>query len=283
MDLEGVGFFTTDGDVLIPTPMAQSLWKADQMHGVAISGALARTAERTLSEAERDDLQPARVTVDLFRVATMKPCHLSAEVVREGPRIALIDVMLTQAGQRVARAGVLFLKPTASPAGKVWEPKERFGPPPYDVAPPTDDPHVPFFHSDAGWSQSFGDHQNAGHKMSWNSVIPLVVGEPITPFQGVAAIADGASLVTNWGSGGVEFINTDITLSLSRVPVGNEIGLAALDRTETDGVAVGVAAVFDRQGPLGNVTVTSLVNSKRTVDLGGVEFDDDGQRRVANQ
>ena len=138
---------------------------------------------------------------------------------------------------------------------------------------------MPFLHSDIGWSQKFGEHQNASRKTSWNSAVSVVRGERLTPFQAVAATADGASLVTNWGTNGVEYINTDITLSLAREVVGVEIGLHALDRVESDGIAVGTAAVFDRQGPLGNVLVTSIVNARRAVDFTHVEYDDDGSRR----
>jgi len=93
-------------------------------------------------------------------------------------------------------------------------------------------------------------------------------------------MADGASLVTNWGDKGVEYINTDITLTLARLPEGLEIGLAAVDRVEHDGIAVGTAAVFDRSGTLGTAVVTSLVNAHRTVDFEGVEYTDSGERRT---
>jgi Thioesterase-like superfamily len=209
----------------------------------------------------------------------MDPCLVTAEVVREGRRICLVDAMLTQGGERVARASAIFLKPTASAEGKVWTPSDQPAPPPLDVAPVSSEPRVPFFHSDEGWSQSFKEHQNPSRKASWNTALPVVSGEPVTPFQGVAAMADGASLVTNWGDRGVEYINTDITLTLARLPEGLEIGLAAEDRIENDGIAVGTAVVFDRIGSLGTVVVTSLVNAHRTVDFEGVEYTDDGQRR----
>ena len=104
----------------------------------------------------------------------------------------------------------------------------------------------------------------------------------MTPFQGVAAMADGASLVTNWGDKGVEYINTDITLALAAVP---QVSRSACrrDRVEHDGIAVGTAAVFDRTGPLGTAVVTSLVNAHRTVDFDGVEYGDDGERRRARE
>lgn len=276
MDLS---LFEADGDALVPTGIARSMWSDNQMHGVAISGALSRAIEHCVDEAGRDDLRPARMTVDLFRPATMDPGRGTTEIVREGRRICLVDALLTQDGQRVARASAIFLKPSGSGKGHVWAPTERPSPPPEEVAPVSSEPRVPFFHSDAGWTQKFGDHQDGSRKASWNTGLPVVSGEEVTPFQAVAAMADGASLVTNWGSEGVEYINTDITLTLARAPQGVEIGLAAVDRVEHDGIAVGTAAVYDRSGTLGTAVVTSLVNAKRTVDFDGVEYSDDGQRR----
>jgi hypothetical protein len=274
-----LSFFRADGVRLVPTELAQSMWDADQMHGVAVSGALARALEHRVAGLGRAELRPARLTVDLFRPAAMVACEIATVVVREGRRICLVDAVLTQGGDAVARASAVFLAPSADTEGELWSPEHRPGPPPEDLAPPTDVPHVPYFHSaDAGWSQQFGDHQNGSRKQSWNCAIPVVAGEPITPFQAVAAVADGASLVTNWGSAGVEHINTDVTLTLARRPDGVEIGLAAVDRVECDGIAVGTVAVFDRRGPLGTAVVTALANTRRTVDMGGIEYQHDGTR-----
>jgi hypothetical protein len=273
-----IAFFTHQGDALVPTPLACSMWSEDQMHGVALSGALARAAEACLATAGRTDLRPARWTVDLFKPARMVPCSFATEVVREGSRICLVDVTMTQEGRRVARASATFLKPTEAAPGAVWSPEEHPGPPPLDVAPVTTEPRVPFFHSSAGWSQNFTEHQNADRKASWNSGIPVVPDEPFTGFQAAASAADGGSMVTNWGTHGVEYINTDIALTLAREPVGTEIGLAATDRVERDGIAVGTATMFDREGPLGTVIVAALANARRTVDMAGVEYTDDGRR-----
>lgn len=274
--------FRLSGDSLVPNDVARSSWSDNQMHGVAVSGALARALEQRIATAGLGELRPARVTVDLFRPATMDPCRLDAEVVRAGQRICLVDAVLTQDGEKVARASAVFLRPTESTPGEVWQPKDRPAAPPLDLVPPSDEPRVPFFHSSAGWSQKFSEHQNPSRKMSWNTALGVVTGERVTPFQAAAAVADGASLVTNWGSRGVEYINTDITLTLAREPVGLEIGLAAMDRVEHDGIAVGTAAVFDRSGQLGTAVVTSLANTRRTVDFEAVEYTDDGRRRTTS-
>ena len=287
MDLSLFELDGSDDAALVPTGIARSMWSENQMHGVAISGALARTIEACVLGAGRDDLRPARMTVDLFRPATMDPCKVTAEIVREGRRICLVDAVLTQDGVRVARASAIFLEPSASAEGQVWTPEDGAAAPPLDVVPASEEPRPPYFHSDTtegggdkGWSQTFSEHQNSSRKASWNTALRVVAGEQVTPFQGVAAMADGASLVTTWGDKGVQYINTDLTLALARMPQGLEVGLVAVDRVEEDGIAVGTAAVFDREGQLGTVMVTSLVNAHRTVDFDGVEYTDSGERRT---
>lgn len=279
-----IAFFRTGPDeTLVPQDMARSLWSADQMHGVAVSAALGRAGEHALQAAGREDLVPARFTVDLFRPARMDPCRLRTTVVRESARLGLVDVGLEQDGPDgpvlVARASLLALKQSVDPPGRVWGPESGPEIPPLEVVPESDSPRVPFFWSEeAGWTQDFGQHQNGGRKQAWQTVPTAVAGELSSPFVAAAAVADSASMVTNWGSAGVEFINTDITLSLARLPVSREIGLAASDRVVHEGVAVGTVVLFDRQGRLGSCTVTSLANAKRTVDFEDVTFTREGPK-----
>lgn len=278
-----LAFFARDADdpeVLVPTDLAKSLWGTDQMHGVALSGMLARALERAVAELGREDLRAARYTVDLFKAARMKPCRTTTTVVREGNRICLVDATIEQEGIPVARASGLFLKVSEQAPGEVWEPTDSPQPPPADVAPPTDDPHVPLFASDgAGWSDSFGDHQNAGHKTTWQVAVPVVADEKPSGFVAAASVADATSMVTNWGANGVEHINTDITLTLAREPEGVEIGLAASDRVSADGIAVGTATVFDRAGRLGTTVTTSVANVKRGIDFEKEVFAEGDPRR----
>jgi hypothetical protein len=267
--------FRADGELLVPQDVARSLWKHDQMHGVATSGALARAAEHAVIAAGRTDLSPARFTVDLFRAPSMSACHMTSIVVREGSRLMLVETTLYQENEARARAIALFLAESESPFGRVWTSPDVPQPPPLDIAPVTDQPRVPFFFSDRiGWSQDFAAHQNADRKMTWQSPIPIVVGEKTTPFQGLAGAADSTSMVCNWGEQGVQYINTDVNLSISRLPVSHEIGLAALTWHAHDGIAVGSATVFDRQGPFGTSMVTSLANARRSVDFTKFTFGD---------
>ena len=264
--------FRAEGEVLIPQDNPRSLRREDQMHGVATSGALARGLEQAVAELGRNDLRPARYTVDLFRAPSMGACTVRAHVVREGSRLCLVDAVLEQDGRPVARAGAVFLAPSENPPGAVWSSDDRPQPPPLEIAAVSEAPRVPIFSSEAGWSQNFAEHQNASRKQTWQTGLPVVVGEKTSPFQAVAGVADATSMVMNWGEGGVEYINTDITLALSRLPVSTEIGLTARERFAEDGIAVGTAVVFDRQGPIGTSTVTSLANARRAVDFTEHDF-----------
>lgn len=273
MDL---AFFTRDGgrDSLAPTAFATSAWSPEQMHGVATCGALAREVEARVAGLGRRDLLPARFTVDLFRPAGMLPVTTSSTVVREGARVCVVDAVLEQEGRAVARAVTVLLQHSRTPDGEVWRSPEEPAPPPPELAPPGDDPHVPFILSSAGWSQDFTAHHDAARKASWSRLPPIVAGERITPFQAVAGICDGANMVTNWGTRGIQHINTDATLTLARLPEANEAGLLSIDRHESDGIAVGAATVFDRRGTIGNVVVTTTVNDGRRVDFDGLSYGD---------
>ena len=275
--MDDLVFFRRTPDGFEPTPIAAGLWSPDTIHGVAASGLLAKAMEESLGEqaAGAAGLIPARYHVDLFRPARMVPTRVRVTTVRSGPRLALLDAELVQddpsgeAGAEVvcSRAAATFLLPTEATAGEVWGSHDRGTPPPREFAPETDEPHVPWFRSKKGWSQTFSDHQNAGRHATWQTALPTVAGEKMTPFQAVASIADATSMVTHWGASGIEYINTDISVALARLPRGVQVGLRTLDHVSADGLAVGTAEIFDRAGTFGTATVTALANTRRTVDL----------------
>lgn len=72
--------------------------------------------------------------------------------------------------------------------------------------------------------------------------------------------ADVTSSITHWGTDGLQFINADYTLTLSRLPEGPCIGLASVTHYGHAGVGIGVATLFDKTGPIGSGMATTLVN-----------------------
>lgn len=82
-----------------------------------------------------------------------------------------------------------------------------------------------------------------------------------------AIVGEAASLVTNWGSAGVGFINADLTLTLARMPVGTDLGIETDNHLSAEGVATGSAVLYDREGPVGMCVVTAVSNAARQIDL----------------
>jgi hypothetical protein len=158
------------------------------------------------------------------------------------------------------------LATSSRPPGEVWTRKPVHLAPPVDLVPIA--PEFRLYHTEkGGWSHTAAEHQNGTRKRTWHSPMLLVEGEDPTPLQGVATIADVTNMITNWGSAGVQFINVDVDLALVRLPRPDGVGLATDARFDADGVAVGTALVYDRDGAFGMASVTALANGARFVDV----------------
>ncbi|MEU8897815.1 acyl-CoA thioesterase domain-containing protein [Nocardia sp. NPDC048505] len=259
-----LAFFEATPAGFEPLPFANSAWSPTMINGPAVCGLLARELERHCPAG----FLPSRLTVDMFRPAQKVTTTVSTEIVRSGNRIVVADAVLTQDGADVARASAVFLKLSEQPPGERWTRAEAPRPP--DV-PPATGPTVPMMNSSDhpdGWTNRIGDHQNGGHKTLWQAPISAVAGEAPSPFVGAAIIGESTSLLTNWSSEGVGFINADLTIALARPAEGLEIGLTADNHLAADGVAVGSATLFDRRGPFGTCVVTAIANADRAVNFG---------------
>ncbi|QCQ91953.1 acyl-CoA thioesterase domain-containing protein [Rhodococcus sp. SGAir0479] len=257
-----IAFLTRDGDGFAPLELAVSGWSPDM-----ITGVLARAIENAHGA---EGFVPARLTVDLFRPARAAQFHVVTRSVRDGNRIRVADAEVLQRGESVARGTVVFLRRGAQPPGELWTRPDSPQPPPPSLLPPLQAPTHPWIGSDghpAGWSPSLRDHEGSSRKRLWQYQIPIVAGEEPSPFVRAAMVGETTSLMTNWGSAGIGFINADLTLALSRLPEGPEIGLEADNHLSVDGVAVGSATMFDRRGPIGTCIVSALSNAERQLNF----------------
>ena len=93
------------------------------------------------------------------------------------------------------------------------------------------------------------------------AIRPLVAGEPLSAFTRAAMAGDMASSLTHYGPNGLQFINADYTLTLSRLPEGELIGLASQSHSTQDGIATGSALLFDEHGEIGSSISVSVAQS----------------------
>jgi hypothetical protein len=253
-------FFTVDGDSYLPGVLTRGPWGA-AMGGQIVGGLLAWGIEQSGIEP---DFQPARLTVDLLRPALLEPVQIRTSVQREGRRIKLVDGALVQNGSTVARASALFLRRGEHPDGAVWSAPLAMPPLPADPGDfPADMPFLIWgYGATAAGSPGIAAgewEQSHSQKFAWTRIFrPMVQGHPLTPFTRLAFVGDITSSLTHWGAGGLRYINADYTITASRLPDGEYLGLAAQSHYGTAGVATGAATLFDRHGPIGTSTALAL-------------------------
>ncbi|WP_245662625.1 acyl-CoA thioesterase domain-containing protein [Nocardia vermiculata] len=258
------GYFAADGAGFTPNRMAASQWSAEQVVGPALCGLLARALD---TEHATDGFVPVRLTVDLFKPARMRPLNVATTRVRNGRRIRLADAIVMQDGEPAARASAVLLQPSEQPPGDIWTRGVQPVPPSLEIAPVIDGPDAPLWHSDssADWSRMPSEHENGSRKRSWQHPVNVVNGERPSPFVLAALAAEQTSMVTNWSSRGVGFINTDLTLALVRMPESGGIGVEADNHLSHDGIAAGTATLFDRHGSFGSAMITAVSNAARQI------------------
>ena len=253
-------FFTVDDDSYLPSAMTRGPWGV-AMGGQIVGGLLGWGIERSGIDP---DFQPARLTVDLLRPVLLEPVQIHTSVQREGRRLKLVDGTLVQNERTVARASALFLRRGEHPEGEVWSAPMEMPPlPTGSDGFPADMPFLIWGYGAtlqgspgiaAGeWEQSHSQ------KFAWTRLFrPMVHGYPLTPLVRLAFIGDVTSSLTHWGTGGLRYINADYTVTASRLPDGEYIGLAAQSHYSTAGVATGSATLFDRHGPIGTSSALAL-------------------------
>jgi acyl-CoA thioesterase len=253
-------FFTADGDSYVPGAMTGGPW-GQTMGGQIVGGLLGWALDRHSD----DDLQPARLTVDLLRPVPIAPVSIQTSIQREGRRIKLVDAALLQNGQVVARASALFLRRSAEPEGHVWSAPVAMPPLPAKSDPR--EAEVPFGIWTSSATSNSGTagmpplewEQPGVQKFAWTHLFrPMVAGHPLTPFTRAAFAGDIISSLTHWSTAGLRYINADYTVAISRLPEGEYIGLAAQSYYGNDGVGAGSATLFDSAGPIGTGTALAL-------------------------
>ena len=206
---------------------------------------------------------PARLTVDLFKAARGVPTTTKVGLVRDGRRVRNSECEIMQDGATVARATMVQYRRAEPPRGEQWASATDFDwPAEFGAA------GLSYMGSDGvGWTSGIGEHQNTARKRFINRMIDVVEGHDNTPFVRATMIAEGTSLVTNLGTGGVGYINGDLTVALARLPVDEWMGVQADSHRADDGISVGTATLFDRIGPFGTGLVTAVGNPAAQIDF----------------
>ncbi|MCV7302953.1 thioesterase family protein [Mycobacterium barrassiae] len=249
---------TADGE-FVPTRFALSHWGDDHLNGPAVVGLSAQVLENHFGSP---DFLPTRLTVDLFRAARSTATSVEVRSVRDGRRVRSSECDVIQDGRAVARATLVQYRRSSAPPGRQW-----IAPIPHPQPPTPDNQMMPYVGSAAGWTRSPAEHQNESRKTFCYRGLTVVAGEELSSFVRAVMVAEATSLVTNLGTEGIGYINGDLTVALSRLPVDDLICIQGDSHWAADGIAVGTATLFDHQGPFGTGMTTAVANPAAQIDF----------------
>ena len=240
-------FFTDLGDGRFRAePDTVGPWDQRHQHGGPPSALLGRAIEATGVLAPG---ATTRVAIDLLGPLPVGDVELSADVVRPGRRVELVEAALSAGGRRcaVARAWRLLAADTTHVASD-------------PLAAPAPRPATSTFAPLEGWVHGyvdaiewrpvrggFGAH---GPATVWcRQRVPLLDGEDPSPLQRVLTVVDSGSGLSSvldlreW-----LFVNTDLTVHLVRPAIGEWLCLDARMTVGPAGAAMATTQVYDDLG-----------------------------------
>ncbi len=262
--------FIRDGDYITPTAASRGPWADDALHGGPASALLAHLCE-TVRPPAAAPLQTTRMTVELLAPVPLAPLRPEVVVVRDGRKIRLVDAHLFSGDRMVATARVAQIRTAhmALPDNLA----EREGP---RIAPPRQ-PAASIKSTAIGASEVIRYHSHStehrfasgqwgdlGPAFGWvRLTVPVFENVPLSPMVRVAAAADFGNGISapltfeDW-----LFINPDLTVHLSRMPVGEWVGLDAHCYVEPHGIGQSNTELFDETGRIGHANQSLLIDTR---------------------
>ncbi|ONH29220.1 hypothetical protein BL253_17155 [Pseudofrankia asymbiotica] len=256
-------FRQLDDGRYLPGRFASGVWGARTISGRILGGLIGHVLEQEQAEP---GYRLARLTVDMFRSIPSAPLAATTSLVRAGGRIRVADVHVSHDGVPVTRATAVFLRPSSNPDGEIWHadrgdwPAPALGSPNPELQAGSRADVRPMMPS-VTLTTVLGPTPGVERGGVWlRELREVVEGTALTPLVRAVLCADMTSPTTHRGTGGIQYINTDFTLTLVREPVGEFFGVLAEDQYAVGGVSFGQATIHDAAGLLGACVTTTLAN-----------------------
>lgn len=253
-------FYIPNGSgVFTSTEHTRGPWGPDSQHAGPPASLLARAIEQASEEA---GLSVARITFEILRPVPVADLRVTTAIVRPGKKVEMSEASLWAADAEVMRARAWRMRTTdldlPSP------PASAFGAPTDATATAVPSP------GHEGYLQAIevrsvkGGFLEPGPATVWFRIRhPLLPDEPISPLTRVLAAADSASGISavvdlrDW-----LFVNTDLTVQLHRMPVGEWVCLDARTTLQPNGIGACVSEIHDEAGPIGHTLQTLFVEKR---------------------
>jgi len=258
--MDAAYFTTRDGRWFAPTDHARGPWDAESCHAGPPTALMVRAMEQFVP-----DQRLTRMTVELMRPIPMRGFRVQAEVRHPGRSVTFTEAEIFDDDRFYARAYGMHLRRL-----------ERFEVSTADVDRPDFAESVAgvfpirtAMHDLPGFTATMevrydpsGSPGRGGPTTSWmRAKVSILDGEEASPFQRICPLADcGNGLSYNEYLDRVLFLNTDLTVSLHRDPVGDWFGSRSISHWEPTGIGLADAELFDVDGPVGRATQNLILN-----------------------
>jgi hypothetical protein len=257
--------FTLDGDQFVPSEHARGPWDPAAMHGGPPAALMGGAMESVPTETA---MVVVRTTVEILRPVPLRPVAVSARIERHGRRVQLLSASLSDGDTELCRATAWRIRVTDLDIG------DQRDEPPGFASPDAATPHVPdsdepaFHRTGVEMRYARGSFTELGPATVWMRLaMPVVAGQAPTPLQRALAAADfgnGVSAIVPWGE--FVFINTDLTVYLSRQPESEWICLDASTDLDPHGLGVAHSRLYDEHGAIGRSLQALYVERLRVVE-----------------
>jgi hypothetical protein len=255
-------FYLPQADgTFLPTRATVGPWDPALQHGGPPAALLGRELERA---SGRSDVRIAHFTLDFLGAVPLAPMTVRSEVVRPGKRVELVVGTASISGRDVLRASAwrIAVGDRRSEAVETGEP-----PPPLPEHEDVDlfeaAPSFGYGHA-IEWRFARGGFRRIGPAAVWARLrISLVPGEATSPLTRLLAMVDSANGVS-WELDvrTHTFVPVVLTVSVTRAPEGDWVGMDARTSLAGDGTGTTRARLFDATGNLGEALQTLFVASR---------------------
>lgn len=266
-DRASSAFYVRSGEGFEATALTRGPWDAGAQHAGPAAALVGRAIERLDGVGPEPERRlVGRITLEILAPIPIAPVAVSAEVVRPGRRIDLVEATMRDAdGQPLIRARGWRLLRRSIPLPAGLAPRSHPEPPPPEGLERNDrffpSGHDVGYHTAMEGRFASGSFLEPGPATAWVRMRhPLVAGEEPTPLQRVLIAADSGNGISaaldfeRW-----IFVNVDLTVHLSRMPDGEWVCLDSVTVPGREGIGLTDTVLRDERGPIGLAAQTLLV------------------------
>ncbi len=246
------------GGTFVPTAATEGPWDPALQHGGPPAALIARELSRI---GGRRDVRLSHFTLDFLGPVPLAPMRLEAEVLRPGKRVELVGATVHVAGRPVLRASAWRIAVGPDRSAQLGL-DDSVPPLPQQASEDLFEAAPDFGYGRAiEWRFTEGGFRVEGPATVWTRLrVPIVAGEEPSPLARALAMVDSANGVS-WEIDFAThtFVPVVLTVSITREPAGEWVGMRARTSLSGDGVGTTEARIFDARGTVGRALQTLFV------------------------